>query len=158
MSINEEKIVNKKPRRIINIGNKLSIDNVLKGLGTNYTPKKRIQRLQTFLEGEIAHIRIYTNDINYTYTIYDRPRFVNNPTEVIQDIIDYHMAKYPSKIINNLRIFTFKRILCLNTFLRLYLFLRIFKHYFANYASYAATENSLNFTISYTIQHILGIF
>ena len=152
MSINEEKIVNKKHIRIINIANRYSIYKVLKILGEEYTPKKFIQRLHTFLEDEIAHIRIYTNDINYTYTIYDTPIFLNNPEEVMQDIIDYHIAKYPSKIIRKLMFFTPCGVLCLNKFLRLYLFSRIFKNY------YATTDNSLNFTISYTIQQILGIF
>ena len=132
MSINEEKIVNKKPRRIINIGNVFKIHKILEGLGTNYKAKNRRERsLLIFSRDAIAYIKIYTYDIEYTYAIHDTPRFVNNPEVVIQDIIDNHMAKYPSKPIKNLLIFTVDGILCLNAFLRLYAFLRIFKHFFS---------------------------
>ena len=125
MSINEEKIVNKKPRRIINIGNALTIDNSLKGLGENYIPKNRRESFLTFNRDVIAYIKIYTDDIEYTYAIHDAPRFVNNPKEVIEDIIDYHRANYPSKPIQDLIIFTLKRNL------------RIFKDFYSYMHSYA---------------------
>ena len=135
-------------RRTIEIGNVLKIHKILERLGTNYKAKNRRERsLLIFSRDAIAYIKIYAYDIEYTYAIRDTPRFVNNPKEVIEDIIDNHMAKYPSKPIKNLLIFTVHGILCLNAFLRLYAFLRIFTHFYAflrlnaNYASYANYAN-----------------